>query len=115
MFTIVVSRLIALVDRQRRARHATGSIGRLISHPRPDINQVADVARIARRDGDRTKVQAARTERRSEVSPMHTDETLESQRSSTDADCAWCHREFDSIVALLDHVDTNHLDRPVAA
>jgi hypothetical protein len=31
--------------------------------------------------------------------------------SSGVATCAWCRRRFDSIVELLDHVDTNHLAR----
>ena len=29
--------------------------------------------------------------------------------SNLQATCAWCHRDYPSIVALLDHVDSTHL------
>jgi hypothetical protein len=38
------------------------------------------------------------------------------QRRHGRADCAWCMRDFPTIVELLDHVDVDHLEaRPAAA
>jgi hypothetical protein len=41
--------------------------------------------------------------------------TSESEPASVPADCAWCRRDFASIVELLDHVDATHLPPPVCA
>jgi hypothetical protein len=35
--------------------------------------------------------------------------------SKKHATCAWCRRDFDTIVQLIDHVDTGHAERPATA
>jgi len=32
------------------------------------------------------------------------------QPSNKHATCAWCRKDFDTIVELIDHVDNGHLD-----
>ena len=38
------------------------------------------------------------------------------QPSQKHATCAWCRKDFDTIVELIDHVDNGHIDsvRPAA-
>jgi len=35
--------------------------------------------------------------------------------SKSHATCAWCRKDFDTVVQLLDHVDNGHIDSSPAA